>query len=321
MADTTIDIQDIIDEYGSYYLDAGQNQNDLLMRPFEKFGTRDAFFLRPTTETILRLSDVEVEEILQGYQDDFTAKGSATFRPVVINLTQVKIDNEFNPNKLVNSWLGFLTNEKVDRSQYPFIKWFIEDYLLKQVDKDLETKCIYKGTKVTPTPGTAGAAINAMDGVKKQINAGITAGDITPIVTGAAAIDPVDFCDQVEEFASAIPELYWDEKIVFNFSKTLHKRYRAGRQKKYNLMYAQVGDLDLIEDTAMSVMGRTSMSGSEKIWGTMPTNYVMGVKGFSNASAFEIEKVKRKVAVYSDWWMGIGYLLADQVFTNDQDLV
>jgi hypothetical protein len=320
MADTTIDIQDIIDSYGSYYLDAGQNQNDILMRPFEKFGTKDAFTLRPTEDTIVRLAEAEVDEILQGYQDAFTPKGGVAISPVTISLTQVKIDNEFNPNKLHASWLGFLANNRLEREAYPFIKWFIEDYLLKQVDKDMELKSIFTGAKVTPTPGTAGAAIEAMDGVKKQINAGITAGDITAIAMGAPAVDPKDFCTQVEEFAAQVPELYWEEPIQFNMSRTLVKRYRAGRKAKYNMNYAQVSDVNLIEDTNMRVVGRASMTGSAKIWGTLERNYVMAVKGFSNANGFLIERAKRKVAIYSDWWLGIGYLLADQIWTNDQDL-
>lgn len=320
MADTTIDIADIISSFGSYYLDGGQNQNDLLMRPFEKFGTREAFNLRPTNDTILRLAAIEVEEILQGYQDTFTSKGGVDFAPIEIALTQVKIDNEFNPNKLVASWLGFLANNKIDRSTYPFIKWFIEDYLLKQVDKDLEMKAIYTGSKVTPTPGTAGAAIEAMDGIKKQINAGITATTITPIVTGAAAVNPIDWCTQVEDFTKSIPEIYWPENMPLNMSMVLERRYKEGRRLKYNMSYAQVTEMSLVQDTNIRVVGRMSHFGSEKIWATTARNYVMGVKGYSNKSMFEIEHVKRKVAIYSDWWIGIGYLLADEMFTNDQDL-
>ncbi len=320
MADTTINIADIITSFGSYYLDGGQNQQDLLMRPFEKFGTREVFNLRQTNDTILRLSDVEVSEILQGYQDAFTPKGGVVFKPVAIPLTQVKIDQEFNPNSLVSSWLGFLTNNKIDRSTYPFIKWFIEDYLLKQVDKDLEMKAIYNGKKVTPTPGTAGAAIEAMDGIKFQINTGIDDGDITPIATGALPADPADFVTMIEEvFADAIPEVYWQEGMTINMSMKNLKLYRRGRKKKYNMYYAQAADLDTVDDTNLKVAGRFSMQGSDKIWATTSRNYVMGVKGFSNKNMFELEHVKRKVAVYSDWWIGIGYLLADEIFTNDLD--
>ncbi len=320
MADTTVDIQEIIDSFGSYYLDSGQNEQSLRMRPFEQFGTQDAFTLVPTEDTILRMSSIEVGELLQQYQDDYTPKGEVAFAPVEIPLTQVKIDNEFNPNKLMNSWLGFLASNKTDRSTWPFIRWFIEAYLLKQVDHDLELKAIYKGEKAVIVAGTASTAIGSMNGLKKQINAGITAGDIVTINTGAAAADPKDFCVQIEEFCAEIPEIYWDREMKLNMSRSLAKRYMKGRELLYNLNYAMKDDLAKVDQTNISVVGRASHTGDEKIWATLPGNYVLGVKGFGNKNMFEIEKAKRKVAVFSDWWMGIGYIMADQIFTNDQNL-
>jgi hypothetical protein len=320
MADTTIDIQDIITSFGSYYLDHGQNEASLRMRPFEQFGTQDAFTLVPTEGTILRMSSIEVEELLQPYQDTFTSKGGVEFAPVEIPLKQVKIDNEFNPNKLANSWLGFLASSKVNRSEWPFIRWFIDKYLLQRTDQDLELKAIYNGEYAAPAPGVAGAAIDAMDGVKLQINDGITAGDIVPIPTGALAIDPVDFCTQIEEFVAGIPELYWERGFDLNMSRILRRRYRKGREKKYNMNYAMKEELDLVDETQIRVRGRASMIGSSKIWGTFKENYVLGVKGWGNKNMFELEHVKRKVSVYTDWWIGIGYILPDQIFTNDQDL-
>lgn len=320
MADTTIDIADILSSYGSYYLDHGQNESNLRMRPFEQFGTQDAFTLIPTEDTVLRMSSVEVEEILQPYQDAFTSKGGVDFAPISIPLYQVKIDNEFNPNKLASSWLGFLTTNKVDRSEWPFIRWFIEAYLLNKANSDVELKGIYNGVRSEPTPGTAGAAIDAMTGVKKQINDAITATTITPIATGALATDPSDFCTQIEEFVASIPEIYWDRGFDLNMSRTLARRYRKGREKKYNMNYSMKEDLSLVDETEIRVRGRASMIGSSKIWGTFRENYIMGVKGFSNKDMFQLEHVKRKVAVYTDWWLGVGFLLPDQVFTNDQDL-
>jgi hypothetical protein len=321
MADTTLTATDIVSDFGEYYLNGGQGEQDILMRPYEAFGTKEAFTTIPTDDTILRLSDTEVGELLQPYQDAFTPKGSVEFKPIEVALTQVKIDNEFNPSFLQNTWLGFLTSNKVDRSEWPFIRWFIDKYLLGQADEDIEMKAIFNGIKAAIVPGTAGTAIGAMNGLKKQINAGITAGDITAIATGAFSLNPKDFVTQIEEFVAEIPEKYWEKGMKLNMSRKLARRYRTGRREKYNLYYAQMDDLSVVEDSAITVAGRASHSGSEKIWMTPQANYVLGVKGFSNKGAFEIEHVKRKVAVYTDWWMGIGYLQADLVFTNDQDLV
>lgn len=318
---TTITPTDVISSFGAYYLDHGQNLNDLLMRPFRAFGTREAFTNVPTEDTVLRYSDVTVTEILQGYQDTFTAKGSATFKPVTISLHQVKIDQSFNPNNLVYSWLGFLTSNNTDRTTWPFVRWFIESYLLNQVFDDMEKLVVFKGVAVTPTPGTAGNTSDVMDGIKKIIGDAVTAATITPIAVGAPPTDAKDFCTYVEDMVAQIDELYWNKKIVFNMSMAQAKLYREGRRTKYNMMYAQVADLNNIQDfDGFSVAGRMSMQSSTNIWGTPIENAIFATKGFANASGFELEKVDRTVKIWTDFHIGMGFLLKDLVFTNGEGL-
>jgi hypothetical protein len=319
MADTTITPTDVITEFGSYYIDQGQNMQSLLMRPFHPFGTRDAFTNVPTDNTQLRYSDVTVGEILQRYQDTFTAKGEVVFSPVKIDLSQVKIDQEFNPNNLVYSWLGFLTNNNVDRSTWPFIRWFIEVYLLNQLFEDIETKAVYKGEQAAIVVGTAGTAIGAITGVKKIINDNIA--DMTQIGTGAFAADPVDFVTQIEQFVKSVDERYRDRKMFLNLNNDRKIQFVEGMQKKYNTYYAQVPDtLSVRNFDNVIIKGRTSMSGSDKIWMTPTDNAVFATKGFGNANAFELEKSKRKVQIFTDFHIGIGFLQKDLVFTNDLDM-
>lgn len=318
MANTQITATDVINEYGSHYINEGQNLSSLLMRPFEAFGTRDAFTNVPTNETQLHYSDVTVSEILQPYQDAYTPKGAVTFKPVTIDLQQVKVDQQFNPNNLVYSWLGFLTNNSTDRKTWPFTRWFIEVYLLNQLFEDLEKKAIYKGVKAAPTAGTAGNAADIINGVEKIIADAITASKITPIVTGAPATDPVAFCDQIEAFVKAIPELYWDRNLTLNMSRTLVLRYLEGKKKKYNMYYAQESDLlNVANFPNMRVKGRASMNGKNRIWATPIENAVFATKGFENANGFELESIDRNVKIWTDFHIGLGFLLMDLVFTND----
>jgi hypothetical protein len=318
---TTITATDVISSFGAYYIDMGQNTQNLLLRPFEPFGTRDAFTNVPTTDTQIRYSDVTVSEILQPYQDTYSAKGSSTFVPVTIDLKQVKVDQSFNPNNLVYSWLGFLTSNATDRTTWPFIRWFIEVYLLNQLMEDLELKAIYTGVYSAASGGNAGNAVDVIDGIKKIINAAITATTITPIVTGAPAADPADWVEQVETFVKGIPEKYWEKSLTINMSRTLALRYMEGKKKKYNMYYAQESDLRSIANFVnMKVAGRASMTGANKIWGTFVENAVFATKGFSNANGFELEKVDRTVKIWTDFHIGLGFLQKDLVFTNDQDL-
>lgn len=319
MADTTITATDVINSFGSYYIDGGQGVKDLLKRPFFPFGTREAFTNIPTNDTKLRFSDVQVGKILQQYQKAFTPKGSVTFKPVEVDLKPVKIDQQFNPSDLVYSWLGFLTSNNTDRTTWPFVRWFIEYYLLNQVFEDLEMDTVYKGAYVAPTPGTAGEPGEVINGVKKIINDGIAG--MTQIATGALAIDPVDFVTQVEEFVKQVDKRFWRVNMTLNFNPDLEVRFVEGMQKKYNMNYAQVSDTMSVRNFSnIRVKGRMSMDGSDKWWMTPIENAVFAVKGFSNATGFELEKVDRNVKIWTDFHIGLGFLQKDLVFTNDLDM-
>lgn len=318
---TTITPTEVIAEFGSYYIDNGQNMSDLLMRPFVPFGTREAFTNVPTEDTQLRWSDVTVSEVLQPYQDTFTEKGSVEFKPVKIDLQQVKIDQSFNPNSLVYSWLGFLTSSKTDRTTWPFVRWFIEIYLMNQVMEDMEKKVIFYGDKVAVTPGTPGLAIEVMDGVKELLKAKIAAGDTTAIGVGAPPADAADFVTYMETLAKSIDEIYWTKNIVFNMSRSNALLFKEGMQKKYNINYAQVAELQAIRNFEnFRVAGRDSMRASNNVWGTPQENAVFATKGFGNANAFEVEKVDRKVKIYTDFHIGLDFLMGDLIFTNGEGL-
>ena len=321
MADTVINTAQIVADYGSYYIDNGQNMNDLKMRPFNEFGTKDAFTIEETNDTILRAANVQVGEVLQGYQDDYTPKGLVQFATGDIILYPVKVDQAFNPTKLVKTWLGFLTSKKLDRKEWPFVRWFIDEYVLKQIDDDLEMKAIYNGVYVAPTQGVANNAVDTMNGVRKLINDKITAGKIVPITTGAPSMDPKVWAQQVETFCKALPEKYWKKTLTLNMSLGLEQRYQEGRKLLYNMNYAQVADLNKIENyETFSIKGRSSMIGAKKIWMTPKENLVLGVRGYSNTNAVELENQDRKVKVWTDWWIGAGWWLDELMFTNDQDL-
>lgn len=316
---TEIDIDQLKADFGDYYLDQGQNLANLHMLPFESFETMDAFTIIPTNDTIIRESNVEVEEILQQYQDEFTPKGRAAFKPVQFPLYQVKIDVEFNPTKLQRSWVGFLASNNLDRTQYPFVRWIAEQYLMMKSKEDMEMKAIYTGVYEAPQDLVPGDASKVMNGVRKVISDMIDAGDIDEIVTGNPDADPAVYVTQVESFVKTLPEKYRMMNMVLNMNRTNMQHFVEGMQKKYNMQYAQVNDLKSVRNFPnITIAGRPSMQGNNGIWATPKYNALMGVKGFENSNAFKIEGAKRKVAMFSDWWMGLYFIQPEIVFVNDK---
>ncbi len=319
---TVINSAQVVADFGAYYIDAGQNETNIHDRLREPFGTKDAFLQIDTEDTTLREANAAYTEVLQGFQTAFTPKGGITFTPKDIPLYNVKVDQSFYPDALKNQWLAFLTSNKLDRTEWPFVRWFIEKYVMGQIEHDLEMEAIYKAVYSAPVPNVANNAADVMNGIKKVINDGINGGTIVPIPTGAPNADPVLWCGQVETFCKAIPELYWGMGMQLNMSRALALRYKEGRRLKYNSNYAQVSEQMAVQDfEEIQVVGRASHTGSNKIWTTPKLNAVLPMKGGSNKDIVEVEKVDRLVKVYTDFWIGLGFIDDGLVFTNDQNLV
>ncbi len=319
---TEITVDQIIQDFGDYYLDAGQGESNILTLPFEQFETRSAFMNVSTDETIARESTAEMSEVLQPYQDEFTPKGGVEFKPVTTILHKVKIDEEFNPHKLQSTWLGFLSSNNTDVTTWPFIRWFIEGYLMKQINEDLEMKAIYKGVQADYVEGEAGDAIATMNGLEKIMNDLIAANDLDPILVGAIEADDDDFVTQIEEFVQALPEKYRYMQMELNMNRTLRDKFKRGIRAKYRTNYdpADVKNYKIVDYDNITVVGRPSMQGKSRIFCSPTYNMPFYVKGFENKNGFQIEKSKRKVAIYTEWWVGLNILQPEIFFCSDGDL-
>lgn len=320
MADIVIDISDIVSEFGSYYIDNGQNTKDLRLAIMDRSETDAILQLHPTNDTQVRGGNVDMDPVLQAFQETFTPYGGATFEARKIDLFQLKIDQAYNPDKLVKSWVGFMASNSTDRTTWPFIKWLIQAYIIPKAAEDWELNGIFKGNYVAPTPGTAQPISAAVDGIKTIINDAITATTLTPITMGTVPTDPADFVKYVEDMVAQIPTKYLPWLGPLAMSATLEMRFRKGMRQLYNMNYNQVGDLLTVIDTPLQVKGLRSHEGSGKIWTTVKGNAELFVKAPANKNVFEVEKVDRKVKLYTDFWKAPNFWRYDWIFTNDVDL-
>ena len=318
-----ISLDELIAQFGDYYLDSGQNMTNLHMLPFEPFGTAEAGIMRETTDTIVRNADIRTEEVLQPYQPEFTPKGGMKVLPVQINLHHIKMDLGVIPNQVKGSWLDFLASDKnLDPISFPLIAFIIEKYLIPQVNQDLEMNAIYKGVYKAPDEAVAGNSIDVMDGLEVALNTMEASDsiDFEWITTGAIPTAPKDFVTQVEAFIKAIPEKYrYNFEMCLNMNRTLRDKFKQGMRDKYNMYYDQSNNLLQVMDFPnFTVEGRASMLGRTKIWCTPKENLWVPVKGFGNKNAFELQKFNRQVKFLTDWWIGAGFIQPEMVFATEQ---
>jgi hypothetical protein len=322
-----MDVSQLIADFGNYYLQEGQNASRLFSvlnftqardpRQREQL-TADLLTPVMTDETIWRASETRMTRLLQAFQKAWTPVGEASFIPIEIRMFKMKADFQDYPDDIEESWLGFLASNQLDRKTWPIVRYLVEQLMIPQLVEDYELNEIYKGVAAAPTPGTPGAAGASMNGLGKVIADQITAGRIAAITTGPIETDPVLFVDQVNDFAKSIDLRYRSVPMTLNMDKELAWRYEEGFDLKYNQNYRQMEGNYRVRYTNMEVRGVHSMAGSSRIWATPKANVVKLMKKTQNMKQFKIENTDRLVKLYTDFFSGVGFVIPELVFCNDQ---
>lgn len=329
---STINVQDVITEFGNYYRDGGQNLARVLKKPYIAQQTEALFGLIPTDDTSYQMAITELSRVLQPFQLGWTPLGDFKASPITMSQTPFKVDLEEYPDKLETMWLGFLADKNLDRAAWPFVRYLVEEHLYARMDEDYELGEIYFGKYVAPTPGTPGDAGTGMDGIRIQLNRHAAAGRISPIALGAIPTDALDFCEYIELFVDKFGRRYRGRAMEVCLNPTLARRYAVGRHKKYKGDIADPVSRQIIdgngealltapiEFTKHRVVGLDSMGDSLKIWATNADNRKRLAKKTPNTRQVRIESAKRQVAIFTDFYKGLGFPVPEAVFMNDQDL-
>ena len=334
---SVIDISAIITEFGSKYANEGQMMRDIKKQLFAPSETEKFFRKIPYKNDVYKSGYATIDEVVQAFAIDFVAKSTLTFQPWSTELGEFKIDQKFIPDNFRHSWLGFLAElEKVDRSKWMILRWYIQQMLLPRSEEDMETAIAYWGWKwtgVNGTPTVNGAtfvrqrsdettvglntkANGAMDGIHTLIAKMVDASRANVIATGALSTDPATFAGQIEDWVEAIsPELRAKCDYVF-MSEALVNLYKDGIRAKYNAYYKQEGDLAAIKNSRLKVQSLRSMDGANKIWTTPAANRVMPIH-VDNTGRFDIQKEDRAVKLLTDYKKAIAFDVPEFVVTND----
>jgi hypothetical protein len=313
MALPTIDISEIITEFGNYYRAGSQAVKDLRVKLMQPLETEAFFTPRLTTSTRIELGNASITRVLQAYQKNFTPIGDTKFTPQIIDLDHIKIDVSIVPHDVMESWLGYLAENGLKPQDCPLVKYWLEMLVIPKSREDLELFEIFHGKKgaiVVDTPSPQGETMN---GIKEKLKGA----GIQVVAMGAVPSDPVLFVEYVETYFASIPEIIRNNIKRIAMNKTLELRFKQGKRKKYNQYYAQDTDLLKLADFDASVVGLASHVGHNVIWSTVEDNKIIGNKNPQNATVFNIQPFDRQVKGLTDFHKGVGFWANNLVYRTD----
>ena len=315
-------VTDIVTEFGAYYKNIGQNLADLYQALYGQTDTTKYMTTKVVNGTQWQASKSTIGQVLQPFHKNFTPTDGPEFTPRVIQLFHHKIDLLEAPDDLEATWLGFLADNNVSRKEWPYIKWLLQAHVMPKAAADYEKSEIYWGEYAAPLGVVPGAAGTSMDGLEKLIADAIVGGTMTAITTGAIETVAADFCTQVEEFADGIIDInedYANIPMNIHMSKKLAQRYARGYRAKYGKdMDFTAGSTQTRIDSNFTIVGLSSMVGSDRMFATTKENLVDLKFRETRKDVFDIQPSDRNVKILGDFWRGAGFIIDEIVFPNEQ---
>lgn len=296
----------LVEQFGAHYIPEGQNEQRLLSQLRQR--TVTTMYAKPIVYDgeLYRFSNVVLGEIVQQFQKKFTPKGEVEFKPNEIRLRNLKVDLELHPDDVKGSWAGFLIDvNSNERQNWPLVRYVLEKEVIPQLHNDMELKGYFKGDFVAPTNGTAGNAAQAIDGVKKLLDAGVADSSMQSVALSAAVTKSNAF-DMVEEFVDNFDPLLEGTKMRFYCDPKILRWYHQDKRNTHGVDVNYDPNKPTVDFSNCELVGLPSMAGEKYFWATPEDNFLY-LRRANGMNKPVIQPFDRSVKVMTDWWEGLGF--------------
>jgi hypothetical protein len=166
-----------------------------------------------------------------------------------------------------------------------------------------------------PADGTAGAVAESMNGIRKILRDGVSAGRVNDLAFGNFTTGNI--VERIESIADSLPAVFDTVPVTFHVSpywKTAYQRDKRG-QFGGNVDYnAESVTIDFKPN--MKIKGDPSMADTNDLWLSPDFNFVH-VKKIAGMSPIQLQTFDRQVKFLTDWNEGVGFLVEELVYFHD----
>lgn len=306
-----IDLTQLAAQLGDYYR---QRKNEVLSKMYQEDDTRKVFHMVSGIQDQYVMTEALLTEFLQAYQPGWTPKGSVKFKPNIIQNYSIKIDWAFNPKDFEGAWIGYLKTNGSTADEFPFVH-YIYMLIRQKVNEEL-ANIIVNGEYIAPTAGTAGSAINSLNGLRFQVSKLVTDGVVTPHATGA--LDPATIGTQMRGLWKSVPAPYRHKRLSMITSQSHIVDYYEWKEDQTGMNQDYVPGESKLKFSNCKFQPLSGMEGSDRLIITPPENLIMVEDGVHEEEKFEFQKNRREIELICDFKRGVGFAFNDLIWTNDQ---
>jgi hypothetical protein len=308
----TISVAEIVSEFGTYLGQNIQQIKRLLTQPTisQNFMTTVA-----TKDLVYRASKAVVSDLVQGFQKAWTPKGTPAFTPRSIPQRRHKFDISFYPDEVVDTWLGFLTDEANARAQWPITRYILEQLIIPKINENRELSLIGIGDYEEPSEGVAQDTGKSMDGFCTLLEDLKTAGTSNVnFISLDGGMTYHNVVENIEDFAAMIKPLYLSIGMRLFCSQNIYMAYHRRKRDLYGIMPTYDPKDDVILGTNMILTPLPSMATKDIIFATPKENFIRVLNRNEGASNIMVENVDRQIKIYADWHESVGFGIEEALF-------
>ena len=276
------------------------------------------------------VESAEAEEILQPYPGRFTPKGAVDHDEKSIRVRPIKMDMEFTEEDLEKWWSSWQVSRfdpEKDPESWSYWRYILEAELIPKINDDLN-RVAWLGEYVAPTPGTAGDALDSVDGYKKVIADSITSGDIPAAnVITTTALSSSNARDKIELFLDSIPEEITSKGGRILCSPTVRRYYFRDYRAEFTQSPGPFPTENaprkiFVDDYDVSIQSVATMAGSGRIIflpNNRPNNMVwLSRMGKPVYPQFIFKSQARVLQLYATIYRGYGFEYPQEIYVNEQ---
>lgn len=307
-----LDLTALATALGAYYRDKRQ---EVLGKLYAAEDMRKYFNVVSGVQDEYVMTEMFLDELTQPYQKAWTPKGTATFTPEILKNRGVKVDFTLEPKALEATWIGYLKTNGSSPEEYPFVQ-YIYDRIIEKVARELNNTTI-NGVYAAPTPGTAGSAASAFNGILKIVTDAITATKITPVATGA--LSAANIRTKIEQMVDALPTEHRDQELVMLMSPSWARAYHRLNRTDFGANIDYKPGETMVDFTNVKIVTPLYMNGSSRLIITPAANLFLLEDGVNEEEKMIVQANRRELEVMMDFKRGVGFgIIEDYVWTNDQ---
>lgn len=322
----TIEVGDLKTEFGTYLSQNGNNL-EIIRQIFAGF-TSSKYFTTKIATTEWRAVRALITSVSQQFSPKWNPGGKGKFTPLKIINRRHKINYPIIPAEVLDSYMFHLYDERLSPDQMPITVYIWNTLIYPALMQDIEMRMIWKG-KYVDHSGTndendvATAPEDSMDGLETILVDEKASG--TSAVKFFNRFPDFDFKTAsdaqmlafVNGFVDWLSPFYKSVNMNLFVSAEFKRRYKRAYKNIWGANSGQDGDFgnDKVDFSNNLIVAPDGMYGSPIIFSTPMENMIkLRHKNEAPNVINDVQKVNYEVRLFGEYWLGVGFAIAEAVF-------